>query len=570
MRAGVKAGACALMAVAPFGVFGCQEPTQIELLIRTDLPCESLHGVAITVGPSKFSEDRAPSASTLACDPETGFVGTLVITPSGDEGAELSVRVVAAVNAASVEDCQPSESVAESYRGCIVARRTMRYLPNDRLDVAVDLAAKCQGTPCGPGTTCYRAGLCGNDRVGSSEACNASGSCEPPPGDDPEGAPPLEPSTTSAPSFATGDAFACALDEAGALRCWGRGREGQTGDGAVDHPSPVPLGADRTWKLVSAGTSYACAVANDDSLWCWGSNAEGQFGNGSQTGGASPAAVAPGLSVASLATGFAHTCVTTPAGELYCWGLNNTSQVGPEDDGTDRRFLTPERVGPPSGWLSVSAGAGHTCAVREGGELYCWGSNAFSEIGERESEDDSPEQYDGFGVDLSVPLVTPSGRPWKGVSCGSFHTCGLDDTGELACWGDNHSGQLGVEQSSAGPFGFLESSSPAPVEGTPGPWRDVSAGGAHTCAVRSTGELFCWGDNTFGQLGTGDIEPSSTPVLVDDGSHGAWVAVRSGGAFTCARKGNGELWCWGQNASGEAGKGAVSLRQTSPAPVSGL
>jgi alpha-tubulin suppressor-like RCC1 family protein len=534
--------------------FGCQEATQVELMLSTDLPCDALHGVAVTVGPPSFSEDRPPTISTNRCDPATGKVGSLVIVPSADEDAEFSIRVTAAVKAGSVEDCVPSETASENYAGCIVARRTLRYRSNTRLYLSVDLAAQCQGTPCGPGTTCARAGVCEPAPVKDVDRCTQPGVCG---AQDPAKAPP------SGPDFAAGGEFACAIDTAGALRCWGRGAEGQTGGTPVDS-LPVQIGAERAWKFVRASDRYACAIAADDTLWCWGSNADGQFGNGSQVNSTSPTLAAGGLRVQSAAVGLTHACATTTAGELFCWGLNNLSQVGPRDDGSDRRFLTPERVGALSDWASVSVGAGHSCALREGGELYCWGSNAFSQAGKEKQEDDSDLHFDGFGFDPDAPIADALGRGWKAVSCGFAHTCGLDSEGQIFCWGDNSSNQLGAWFPS-----YAESYVPRPVEGLGGSWREVSAGNAHTCAVNKAGELYCWGNNAFGQLGSRDVPTTEGPVLVDGGP-GGWLSVRVGQAFTCARTYSGQLWCWGQNASGQLGNGTVGLSQATPSQVTGF
>jgi alpha-tubulin suppressor-like RCC1 family protein len=94
----------------------------------------------------------------------------------------------------------------------------------------------------------------------------------------------------------------------------------------------------------------------------------------------------------------------------------------------------------------------------------------------------------------------------------------------------------------------------------------LSARGETTCAVRSDGRVFCWGDNFYGQLGDGSKTNRTSPVAVE-GFVGGVVQVATGGLSTCAVKGDGTLWCWGSNGSGQLGIPSTAATQTKPVKV---
>jgi len=141
------------------------------------------------------------------------------------------------------------------------------------------------------------------------------------------------------------------------------------------------------------------------------------------------------------------------------------------------------------------------------------------------------------------------------VTAGAYHTCSLQPTGTVLCWGLNHDGQLG--------FAASPSRSPTVIAGISNAVA-VAAGGYHTCAIIADGTVRCWGNNDHGQLGDGTNNGSSTPVLVK-GISGA-VALTAGGYHTCARD-HTSILCWGLNANGQLGDGTTQDRNT-PVPLS--
>jgi hypothetical protein len=151
---------------ALLSVAACRSPTEVELTIHTDLPCsnpEQWHGVAIYLGAAGPGlETQAPTLLTHKCD-KTGKVGTLMIVPSGDDDELIGVRVVAGTTTLP-EDCHD-----KGYKGCIVARRRLRFRPNQKVSLDVELEGQCEHVPCDSDSTCLTGTCLGVQEVARSE-----------------------------------------------------------------------------------------------------------------------------------------------------------------------------------------------------------------------------------------------------------------------------------------------------------------------------------------------------------------------------------------------------------------
>ncbi len=158
---------------------------------------------------------------------------------------------------------------------------------------------------------------------------------------------------------------------------------------------------------------------------------------------------------------------------------------------------------------------------------------------------------------VEVAVVEPAAAglfPVETITAGVKFTCGLDPKGDVFCWGANAAGQLGTGDLVPRVF-------PTRVVGLPGPAQGVSAGGAHACALLESGRVFCWGERFLGRLGNGgpptQTGPQPTPVeaLLPDGADGV-TAVRAGGSASCALLSDGGALCWGFDGRGVLGDGA--------------
>ena len=331
--------------------------------------------------------------------------------------------------------------------------------------------------------------------------------------------------------ISAGDRHTCALTSAGAAYCWGHDNVFQLGDG-VPHgflTSPVAVGGGHVYAQIRAGDMHTCAVTVSGAGHCWGNNQYGQLGNGTADNiGHIPYAVVGGLVFAQISAGDgAHSCAVSTEGIGYCWGLNDNGQLGVPVDWIHDQ---PIEVSQPVGGLAITqldGGAAHTCAVTAFGTAYCWGLNAWGQLG------------DGTTSSGSTPVVVPGSLTFQGISAGGHHTCGLTTAGEAYCWGYNDSGQLGDGSTN----GHLD---PTPV-GAGHTFVHISAGIEHTCGLTSPGDVYCWGSNAYGQLGDGTTTSRLLPTLALTGGQ-AFTSITTGSEHTCALTSSGAAYCWGNDA----------------------
>jgi outer membrane protein assembly factor BamB len=166
-----SAAIVALVAVAVLlGTPHCQSPTEITLDLSTDVPCGELTGVSITVGPSSEVETMAPETTTQACS-SSGTIGSLVVVPGGTKNESVDIKVVGGVNR------DPTSCAAPNYgSGCIVARRSLQFIPHTPLTLDIPLAEACNGVICPANETCVQ-GACTSSVVPDPTSCTVSAAC---------------------------------------------------------------------------------------------------------------------------------------------------------------------------------------------------------------------------------------------------------------------------------------------------------------------------------------------------------------------------------------------------------
>ena len=313
---------------------------------------------------------------------------------------------------------------------------------------------------------------------------------------------------------------------------------------------------------IAAGNGHTCAVTTTGTVKCWGLNFFGQLGDNSTTYRYTPVDVVAGPSlpalagVSSLTTGLNHTCVLISGG-AKCWGDNARGQLG---DGSTTPRLTPVDVsGLAAGVVSIAAAAEHTCAVTIGGGVKCWGANLPSRLGDNTFTQSSTP----VDVIQSPPLAVFSGATAVAAGARSVHTCAIVGSG-VRCWGSDVYGQLGVDMPALG-----VSPTALAVVGLASGVSALALGGAHSCALTTTGGIQCWGNNSFGgQLGDNTLTDRRTPVDVSGLTAGV-SAITAGTAHTCALTTGGGAKCWGSNDIGQLGDNSMTMRLTA-VDVSGL
>ena len=344
--------------------------------------------------------------------------------------------------------------------------------------------------------------------------------------------------------ISAGSAHTCGIRTDGRLFCWGRNTYGQLGDATtVERTVPTQaVSGFSDWTTVSAGYEHTCARRSTGRIYCWGRNNVGQVGDGGTTNRITPTPVGSWTNWTSVSAGGFHTCARRTNGRLYCWGYNGDGQLG---NGTTTLTLHPVQVA--RGWTnwtsSIATGTSHTCARRGNGRLYCWGFNGDGQLG------------DGTTATRLVPRqVARHWANWTTVTGGEKQTCARRGNRRLYCWGGNEDGQLGDGT-------IAQRNRPTQVAGHWASWTPVSsAGGEHSCALRSRGRLYCWGNNSDGHLGDGTLTARHRPTKVP-GSR-LWSKVSLGAYHTCAISRAKRAYCWGYNGTGQRGDGTTSSTAT--------
>jgi alpha-tubulin suppressor-like RCC1 family protein len=211
-----------------------------------------------------------------------------------------------------------------------------------------------------------------------------------------------------------------------------------------------------------------------------------------------------------LDAGQYHTCAVRPGGHLVCWGYNGDGELGYGNLNDVGDTNTPASAGPLDfGGVAVnavSAGNNHTCALLAGGTVHCWGFNADGQL--------------GYGNTASVPSAASTGPVYLGagrsavaITAGGSHTCAILDTGDVLCWGFGFDGQLGYDsRQNLGDSTLPGSQTPVDLGGQHA--IAVSGGTQHTCAILVGGSVRCWGFGVKGQLGYGDPNNRGDGVCV--------------------------------------------------------
>jgi alpha-tubulin suppressor-like RCC1 family protein len=350
----------------------------------------------------------------------------------------------------------------------------------------------------------------------------------------------------------------CALDSAGLAYCWGHNAYGQLGNGSTTSPQTTATAvttsgvlSGKTLSQLSAGQYFMCTVGTGGAIFCWGANGSGRLGNPSTTANSSVPEAVTAPRATTIAAGYRHSCAIR-AGLAYCWGDNTVGDLGRGTTGGTSNV--PGAVS-TSGVLSgktltqIEAGQDFTCALDTAGAAYCWGFNAYGQLGNNST------------TNSNVPVqVTTTGTPLAGktlteITVGNSYACALDTAGKAYCWGYNGEGQLGNGTTTTPQTTATAVSTSGVLSGKT--LVQVSAGYDHSCAVDSAGVAYCWGYNGYGGLGNNNTTQQNSPVAVTTASTplaGKTVAsIAAGNYFTCALDTAGLGYCWGRNNHGQLG-----------------
>ncbi|UTX51066.1 hypothetical protein KI440_02565 [Candidatus Saccharibacteria bacterium TM7i] len=430
----------------------------------------------------------------------------------------------------------------------------------------------------------------------------------------------------------------CAIASDNKAYCWGLNTYGQLGDGTTTQrttPTAVARGAmpqDATILSITAGRDTTCAIASDNKAYCWGFNTNGTLGDGSTTQRNTPVAVAQGsrpaaaMQVSQISTRFYHTCAIGFDNKAYCWGYNNYGQLGDNttvqknapvavaqgatpagstalqiETGTEQTCMIASndkaycwgagdsgRLGTggvantsvpaavAQGAMAATArvsqlslGWGHTCAVTTDSKAYCWGSGADGKLGKALNDvtnSNSPTLVNFADIEAKDTMIDSISASGNGVSGRS--TCAVSTTGRVYCWGFNGNGEIGDSSTTTRTLPVSISSGEIPDGAIV---TQVSAMNGSVCVLTSQEKAYCWGANLEGRFGRGDTTASRTPVSVNslyDKTRWPYLKnVSAGSTHACALTSDNRVYCWGNNGNGQLGDG-TTIQKSSPVAVS--
>jgi alpha-tubulin suppressor-like RCC1 family protein len=345
--------------------------------------------------------------------------------------------------------------------------------------------------------------------------------------------------STSDPTIASGDTFPVGHALILKAKAW----LGGLAESGVRRADYVVTGQ------VTAGNDHAVALKADGTVWAWGANVYGQLGDGTTTDRSSPVQVSSLSGIVAVDAGAIHSIALKGDGTVWVWGANAHGQLG---NGTTSwaATSTPQQVSGLSDVTAIAAGRYHNLAVKSDGTVWAWGYNGTGQVGDGTT---TTPRTSAAQVGSLTGVVAVAG--------GYSHSLALKSDGTVWAWGDNQGGQLGNGSTTA-------STTPVPCGALTGVSR-IRAGDGHSLALKtdglSSGTLWAWGSNQFGQLGDGTTTSRNQPALTLSNVY----AIAGAANNSYAVRTDGSVWAFGQNNSGSLGDG-TNVWRALPAYVAGV
>ena len=340
------------------------------------------------------------------------------------------------------------------------------------------------------------------------------------------------------------------------VSCWGENLSGQLGIGNnMKQHSPVSVPGLTNIIKISLGTAHTCAINNTGSVWCWGFNVYGQLGINNTFDQNSPVLVEALSNIVEISLGEYHTCARNTTGAIFCWGHNQQGELG--IGATSESEILPQFVNFPSSsstnFTQIAVGGFHACAINEDKFCFCWGWNGHGQVGL--DPENNPQNID---KQITPVLLQGEQEPYKEVSLGYKHSCIIDVDDNLFCWGQNQYYEIGkfVDENNDNDndikvyaLWFIKEKI-----------SKISLGKEHTCAINNTGHVFCWGQNNY--INTLPLQSTNynrtdySPISIQELSDITDISL--GTSHTCATNDTGSVFCWGENDRGQLGIGTFS------------
>jgi len=313
---------------------------------------------------------------------------------------------------------------------------------------------------------------------------------------------------------------------------------------------------------IVAGGHHSMAIDENGYLWAWGSNGSGRLGNEDAGPKASipvPVNTISGdgqiSNIISVDGGFSHSIALLENGRVLAWGSNNTQQLG-NDSINESSFLPVYVNGPDdneflTNVIAVAAGKHHSVALCSDGTVWTWGTNTDGQLGNNTPINQSQSRPTQVISSNATGFLSEI----VAISAGAYHTLALTKNGTVLAWGKNDTGQLGLGSDT------VNYQIPLPINELTG-ITHISAGESHSLARKSNGTVWAWGNNANGQLGypTNNNSYSKIPrqVMASDGINNLLniVDIDAGAYHSLALKDDGTMMAWGNNDNGQLGDGS--------------
>ena len=253
-----------------------------------------------------------------------------------------------------------------------------------------------------------------------------------------------------------------------------------------------------------------------------------------------------------IAAGDKHTCAIAVNNIIWCWGDNAYSQLGSAVFPGTESLEPIQTTALPGSRIArrIVAGANHTCVLATDGTVWCWGQNGNGNLG------------DGSFLNQGDPVQVVLAGTATMIAAGGSTTCAALSDNSLKCWGKGSSGQIGNGAA------LLSNGTPVFTSLVPDSFTvaHLEIGSTHSCAISVAGAAWCWGLSTFGRLGTTASSNAVTPTATAS-LGGTASEVAAGGTHTCALLINGTISCFGNNNMGQLGQALATASSSTPTLV---
>ncbi len=371
---------------------------------------------------------------------------------------------------------------------------------------------------------------------------------------------------------------------------WGYGQFGQlvtSSNVNSAQPQTAPIDTGVSFASVACGGTFVLGLNSSGAVYAWGDNSFGQLGGsanlGTPTPNPTPAQISGLANIKAIATGgggeHAFGLAVGSTGLIFAWGDNYAGQLGSSTNNfTDTPNPTPVQITKLTNVVAVTADKGGThpfaAEVGTGGYVWMWGDNYYGQLGNTTNV--------GSAAANATPARVGGVSGVTAISAGAGFMLALTSSGAVYAWGDNTCGQLGhtvgsdgdVDESSAWPFAYYYNANPVQISGLTN-ITAISAGAYFGLALDSKGNVWTWGCNFFGQLGsstdTGSVTAVPRPVQV--AGLPAIAQISAGSYHALALDTSGNVWAWGWNGSGQLALDTISGEidpYDTPEQVSGL